>query len=85
MSETIPTADGTTSTGGDGPRSRSRRAVGRNAEQSGGRDRSTGLLAWYRIVQYLTGTLAMVRLPMAGHRTYTTCPRAGACCWFPTI
>ncbi len=60
MSETVPAADGTTSTGGDGPRSRSRRAVGRNAEPSGGRDRSPGQLVWYRIVQFLSATLALV-------------------------
>jgi 1-acyl-sn-glycerol-3-phosphate acyltransferase len=60
VSETVPAADGTTSTGGDRPRSRGRGAVGGNPGRSGGRDRSPGQLVWYRIVQYLSATLALV-------------------------
>jgi 1-acyl-sn-glycerol-3-phosphate acyltransferase len=32
----------------------------RDADRSSGRDRSLGLLAWYRFVQFLTATLAVV-------------------------
>jgi 1-acyl-sn-glycerol-3-phosphate acyltransferase len=60
VSETVPAADGTTSTGGDGRRSRSRGAVEGNPERSGRQDRSPVRLAWYRIVQCLSGTLALV-------------------------
>jgi 1-acyl-sn-glycerol-3-phosphate acyltransferase len=62
VSEPVSTAVGPISSEVEGTGSRRRRSKPQDSEQSGGRDRSFGLLAWYRVVRFVTATMAAVLL-----------------------
>jgi 1-acyl-sn-glycerol-3-phosphate acyltransferase len=62
VSEPIPALGGPSSSQVTSRESRRDRPPARGSDRAGGRDRSLGLLAWYRIVQMLCATLAAVVL-----------------------
>jgi 1-acyl-sn-glycerol-3-phosphate acyltransferase len=62
VSEPIPAAGGLTSSDVQSGRSRRERPASREGDRPERRERSLGLLAWYRLVQALTATLTAVLL-----------------------
>ena len=62
VSDPLPAADGTTASGATAREAPRRRPAARGAAGTSERDRPLGLIVWYRFVQYLVATLAVVTL-----------------------